>query len=144
MISRAIEWLGIAAGVGVWAAGLMIAGPAASEPEADRAASAAMLDPMFVREVSAPPAVVEGRVVDTEGHPVRGAIVYVYRDQREGAAGDAVTDCRGRFHLDHLTPGLYSFVAIYGQRPAGARADVPIHEDSGDVEIVLDQEPVGA
>ncbi len=85
-----------------------------------------------------------GTSFDAEGRPVRGAVVYAYGDPREGAAGDAVTDYRGHFHLDHLPPGRYSFVAVRGQLPAGARADVPIHENTGEIEIVIDQEPIGA
>jgi hypothetical protein len=52
------------------------------------------------RVASAEPATAQGRVIDSEGKPVRGATVQV-----EGATQTATTDARGRYTLTSVEPG---------------------------------------
>ena len=141
--SRKAEWLGIAAGVGVWAASfLAAAAPTGSStaPDARQPASVAM-DPMFVRPVSAG---VSGKVVDDSGSPVPGAVVYVYprsHSQATSARG-YVTDTWGRFAVPGLEPGHYSFVTVH-KRAASGEPDVAVFGRRTPVELVLEDNPTG-
>jgi protocatechuate 3,4-dioxygenase beta subunit len=145
MMARVAEWAGIAAGVGLFVAGIAVASSSASD-QPDRIAAARLTDPLFVRDVSAQPVCVTGRVVDAAGTPVSGVEVLVYRRSNLDPANKqrAVTGADGRFAMRNLAPGRYTFVALHGQQPSGARENVAVFAEPDDLEIVLDQAPIDA
>lgn len=143
MITRIAEWAGIVAGIGLFAAGIVAAGGASQQP--DEQAAARMTDPLFVRDVSAEPVSVTGRVVDATGTPVSGVEVFVYRRSQLTASRErAVTGLDGRFAVRNLAPGRYTFVALHGEQPSGSRENVAVFAEPDDLEIVLDQAPIDA
>lgn len=68
--------------------------------------------------------VIFGRVLDQQGHPVRGAVVYAMPKQGGGgplrpmanqpAGSYAVADQNGQYRLFYLPPGEYAVAASYG------------------------------
>lgn len=146
-LARTAEWIGIAAGIGIWTASFLAAGPGASESgdahvRSKRAGVA--MDPMFVRDTRSA-AGVTGVVVDGTGAPIPGAVVYVYPRSNEPRVESQgyVTDTRGRFAVSDLEPGHYSFVTVHDRATSG-EPDVPVFDSSTPVEIVLDNEPIDA
>ena len=68
-----------------------------------------------MRRVAAnPPAIVEGRVRDTEGHPVAGIGVRGIPAGKDVPWSPvAETDCDGRFRLTLAAPATYSFALLW-------------------------------
>ncbi len=80
-----------------------------------------------IRRSANPPAVVEGRVGDPEGHPVSGVAVWgLPRDKDLGWSSPSVTDATGRFRLTLVAPGSYGFLLSWkGITIVTPRADDP-------------------
>ena len=80
-----------------------------------------------VRRGTNPPAIVEGRVVDPQGHPVAGVTVWgLPRDKDVGWSAPSVTDAQGRFRLTLVAPGDYGFlIARQGITVVTPRKDDP-------------------
>ena len=80
-----------------------------------------------VRRGTNPPAIVEGRVVDPQGHPVAGVTVWgLPRDKNVGWSAPSVTDAQGRFRLTLVAPGDYGFlIARRGITVVTPRKDDP-------------------
>ena len=72
---------------------------------------------------------VDGMVVDREGHGLGGALVVARLANATSAgdplAGGVVTDRAGRFHLVGLPPGEYVFVALRGDQ-LGVTPEMPV------------------
>jgi carboxypeptidase family protein len=67
-----------------------------------------------VRRAANPGAVVEGRVLDPDGHPVFGVAVWgLPRDKDLGWSAPAVSDAAGRFRLVLVAPGTYGFLVSW-------------------------------
>jgi hypothetical protein len=89
----------------------------------------------------APPPVgtldITGRVIDALGHPVRGATVAV-----EGAAGVAITDAAGRFHVAGASLGASIVVDAAGYTTGlgtvadGALADIVLLTEQQSSEVI--------
>jgi hypothetical protein len=60
---------------------------------------------------------IEGKVLDAEGKPLKGASVRVLwrqgrQDGGQSLLPDVVSDVEGRYHVDHLPPGPYQLQTI--------------------------------
>jgi hypothetical protein len=87
-----------------------------------------------VRRGTNPPAFVEGRVVDPQGHPVAGVTVWgLPRDKDVGWSAPSVTDDRGRFRLTLVAPGDYGFLIAR----QGITVITPRKDDPSRVLVVL-------
>jgi hypothetical protein len=93
------------------------------------------------------PAVVEGRVQDTEGHPVAGIAVRGIPRGKDLPWSPAVeTQCDGTFRLALAAPGVYGFllrwqqVSVITPSPQDpARLEIPVApgEQRGRVDLVF-------
>jgi protocatechuate 3,4-dioxygenase beta subunit len=90
-------------------------------------------------------AVLDGRVRDAAGFPVRGAQVAIDGDDRHAAGRSAVTDDNGRFTIAGLAAGTYrlqvthpQFPAMRGQGSTGAAAELTLAFGGGVEGHVLD------
>ena len=147
MIPRPAELVGIAAGIALWSAALF-GGPSTQTTTAPVASS--------YRPVAAIPGVelaasssqeVTGRVVDNDGHPIAGVMVFASPTRGPtGLVPDVdITDADGRFDFADLAPGRYSFVALHGEHPPGSMEAVPVYSGAtAELEIVLDQAGIQA
>ena len=81
------------------------------------------------RRPPAQPTLVDGVVVDREGHGLGGALVVARLANATSAgdplAGGVVADRAGRFRLVGLPPGEYVFVALRGTE-LGATPEMPV------------------
>ena len=68
--------------------------------------------------------VIAGRVVDREGHPIRGARASAGRNRGDSDLRIVETDADGRFRLEHLPPGeTVLTVQAKGHGPAMSKID---------------------
>jgi hypothetical protein len=88
-----------------------------------------------VRIAAKPPAVIEGRVTDSAGHPLAGiAVRGIPRGADIPWAPPALTDCDGRFRLSVPAPAAYGFVLAW----KGTALITPGADDPALVAVVVE------
>ncbi len=137
MTSRFAELVGLAAGLVLWTAPLLLDRPIFATEPAHAARNGRLLDTTPVRGISPSEeerfeGTVIGQVTDDRGNPIEQVAVFVrpLALTMPPVVEAFTTDVDGRFRVSGLPPGRYSFVAIHGHHPPGAMEAVPVFPES--------------